>query len=70
MRNVITTEQPEVTRWTGTTRECARARPKDLAEIAKRCDLVERLDGVADEGWDGPTATDLLRSRDEEIWSS
>lgn len=36
--------------------------PEDLAEIAKRRDdLLERLDAIAVEGWDGPTATELLR---------
>lgn len=36
--------------------------PEDLTEIAKRRDdLLERLDAIAVEGWDGPTATDLLR---------
>lgn len=34
----------------------------DLAEIAKRRDdLRERLDDIAVEGWEGPTATNLLR---------
>jgi hypothetical protein len=42
-----------------TSRDCPR---DDLAETAKRRDdLLERLDAIALEGWDGPTATDLLR---------
>lgn len=36
--------------------------PEDLADIAKRRDdLLGRLDAIAVEGWDGPTATELLR---------
>lgn len=36
--------------------------PNDLVDISRRRDdLLDRLDAIAVEGWDGPTATDLLR---------